>query len=116
MQMQTAVGFKGVAIDAPKPKRSGATVAVLHDQENGKVDGLAHRNINFLYNRLDEFRGAALIGELPLYNSFKDLDITKTLTATYEAPNNRSIKFIQYFLEYSILEWLQNPDMAVGYE
>ena len=110
------LGFKAIAIDAPEPKRFGATVAILHDQENGRVDGLAPRSISYPHNSLDEFRGAVLIGELPLYNSFKDLNLTQTLTATSEAPRDPSIKLIEYLLEYSILRWLQNPDMVVGYE
>lgn len=109
------LGFKAIAIDAPKTKRFGATVAVLHDHENGSVDGLAPRGINFPYHRVDEFRGAELIGRLPGYNSFKDLNLSRIFTVTSDNPRSPAIKHIEYLLEYSILRWLQNGDMAVGY-
>lgn len=109
------LGFKSIKVDAPDSKRFGTSVAVLVDKEAGIVRGMAPRSLKYL-TRFQEFRGAELIDELPLYDSFKELDLPRTLRETSGNPRGPAEILIAQLLEYAILTWLTNPDMLVGSE
>jgi hypothetical protein len=108
------LGFKSIVLDAPEPKRFGTSIAVLHDSINGQIYGMAPRSIKHL-PKFNEFRGANAIDTLSLYNAFKDINISETLKDVSDDPNSPSNVLIEQLLEYSLLQWLCNPDVSIGY-
>jgi hypothetical protein len=113
--LSTYLGFKSVVVSSPDVKKFGASVAVLHDRESCKVSGMPPRSIKHL-QRFQEYRGAELIDELQLDNSFQGLDMPSILRGAHDKPRGPSEIFIEHLLEYAVLEWLTNSDMLVGYE
>lgn len=105
------LGFKSIYLDAPQPVKFSVSIAVLHDFAHGKIQGMAPQHLP----RLNEFRGAELLDTLPLYNDFKQQDISGMLRDVFPVPNSRARNLIEHFVEYALLSWLCNADVLVGY-
>jgi hypothetical protein len=104
------LGFKAIYIDAPAPEHFGGPVAIMLDSKSGTLRGVPHPSLLFP-SSLDEYRGAKLIGELPLYIVFGPLQIQERLKERAKAGPP---KFIAHIIEYAILTWLGNPDVLPG--
>jgi hypothetical protein len=108
------LGFKSVVIDRPEPKKFGTNIAVLHDTAQGTVSGMYPNSVQFI-SRFAEFKGAELIGTLPLYNDFKTIPISEMLRDVQHSPSSASNRLIGDLLEYALLTWLNLPEQTVGY-
>jgi len=108
------LGFKSIYLDAPQPVKFSVSIAVLHDFAHGKIQGMAPHSIQHL-PRFNEFRGAELLDTLPLYNAFRQQDISGMLRDVAIVPHSRAVNLIEHFVEYALLRWLCYPDVLVGY-
>jgi hypothetical protein len=89
---------KLIWVEAPAPQIFSSLVAILTDRNNG-IHGVPKPSVQFPPN-LDEYRGAELITNIPAYHDFRRVAVT----------GNDA----QDVLEYAILKWLAQPDLAPG--
>ncbi len=109
------LGGKAIWLDAPKAVPRRIPIVLLHDRSSGLLTGMAHPR-TLISDVSGGIHGLRALDVYPQLSEFKTLPAWQALKKTTSHESTDEQQVIAQLLEYTILEWLAQSELAVGYQ